>query len=167
MKYFTLEELCYSDEAIKLGIDNTPSEEQKQHIIDFVETLLDDLREDWSKYCRDNDIKGKHSIIITSGVRTKKLNDAVGGSKTSAHNYGYAVDMVPANKKLKDFQEFCIKWLKSKEFDQFISEEENHLDIPKWIHLGWKRGNGDQRRQFLFSRDKKYYVIPKRRLQIP
>lgn len=167
MKYFTLEELCHSDEAIKLGIDNTPTEEQKQNITDFVETLLDDLREDWSKYCRDNDIKGKHSIIITSGIRTKKLNDAVGGSKTSAHNYGYAVDMVPTNKKLKDFQEFCIKWLKFKEFDQFISEEENYLDIPKWIHLGWKRGNGEQRRQFLYSRGGKYYAIPKRRLQMP
>lgn len=167
MKYFTLEELCHSDEAVKLGIDNTPTEEQKQNITDFVEALLDDLREDWSKYCRDNDIKGKHSIIITSGIRTKKLNDAVGGSKTSAHNYGYAVDMVPANKKLKDFQEFCIKWLKFKDFDQFISEEENHLDIPKWIHLGWKRGNGEQRRQFLYSRSNKYYAIPKRRLQMP
>ena len=47
MKYFTLQEFIKSDTAIRLGIDNSPSEIQQKNVIEMVENLLDPLREAW------------------------------------------------------------------------------------------------------------------------
>ena len=41
MKYFSIDELCHSDKAIALGIDNTPNDEIKSHLVQLVEELLD------------------------------------------------------------------------------------------------------------------------------
>jgi hypothetical protein len=45
MKYFTIEELCQSETAEALEIDNTPSEEVKENLTFFTEKILDPLRE--------------------------------------------------------------------------------------------------------------------------
>jgi hypothetical protein len=45
MKYFTIKELCKSDTARKLKIDNTPSQEVVENLTFFVEKILDPLRE--------------------------------------------------------------------------------------------------------------------------
>lgn len=44
MKYFTIKELCESETAERLGIDNTPSEEVVKNLTYFVEKILDPLR---------------------------------------------------------------------------------------------------------------------------
>jgi hypothetical protein len=46
MKYFTIEELCQSETAEKLKIDNTPSEEIIEHLTLLIDCLLDPLREE-------------------------------------------------------------------------------------------------------------------------
>ena len=157
MKYFTLQEFIESATAKKLGIDNTPTEEQKNNVIEFVENLLDPLREAWGNYCKENNL-GTGALKISSGIRCKALNEAVGGSKTSAHYRGYAADIVPYNGKLKDFKDFCISFLKDKQFDQFISEDE-HNGIPDWIHIGYKNNLNKQRKQFMYMINNKYYTI--------
>jgi hypothetical protein len=45
MKYFTIEELCQSETADKLKIDNTPSKEIIEHLTLLIDCLLDPLRE--------------------------------------------------------------------------------------------------------------------------
>ena len=45
MKYFTIEELCQSETAERLKIDNTPSEEITSNLTYFVNRILDPLRE--------------------------------------------------------------------------------------------------------------------------
>lgn len=159
MKYFTLNEFIKSDTATRLGIDNTPTEYQKANVKELVENLLDPLREDWAIYCRANAL-GTPAIRVGSGIRSKKLNEAVGGSKTSAHYHGWAADLVPLNGRLDHFKKFCFDWLQDKDFDQMISEDENSRGIPSWLHIGYKRGNGDQRRQFLYMKNGKYYYLP-------
>ena len=158
MKYFTLSEFTKSDTATKLGIDNTPTEYQKNNIIEFVEKLLDPLRGAWAEYCKENKL-GAPSIRVTSGIRSEALNKAVGGSKTSAHYHGYAADLVPYNGRLDHFKKFCITWLFDKNFDQIISEDEDENCIPSWIHIGYKRGNGEQRTQCLYMKNGKYYTL--------
>ena len=159
MKYFTLNEFIKSDTAARLGIDNTPTEYQKANVKELVENLLDPLREDWAVYCRLNSL-GNPAIRVGSGIRSKKLNEAVGGSKTSAHYHGWAADLVPLNDRLDHFKKFCFDWLQDKDFDQMISEDENSRGIPSWLHIGYKRGNGDQRKQFLYMKNGKYYYLP-------
>lgn len=159
MKYFTIDEFTKSDTADVLGINNTPTQWQKDHIKELVENLLDPLREDWGKYCKQHGL-GTAAIYITSGVRSESLNKAIGGSKTSAHYTGYAADLVPCNKQLAHFKKFCIDWLFDKDFDQFISEDEEWNNrVPRWIHIGYKNIAGKQRRQFMYMVNDKYYTL--------
>lgn len=43
--YFTIDELCQSDTADRLGIDNSPSEEIKEHLQELID-FLNPIRED-------------------------------------------------------------------------------------------------------------------------
>lgn len=47
MKYFTIEELVRSDTAKKLRINNSPSEKIEFNLREFIEKILDPIREDW------------------------------------------------------------------------------------------------------------------------
>lgn len=113
MKHFTISELTHSTKARELHIDNTPfSYEVVNNLTDLVNNLLDPIREAWNA-----------PMIITSGYRSDALNKAVGGSKTSAHRYGLAVDVVPEN--MADFDKFAAfvkDYIKDKEYDQLILE---------------------------------------------
>lgn len=140
MKYFTLKECTYSATAEAKGIDNTPSAEHKAHIVESIETLVDQLREAWEVHCHQAGL-GIVGITISSGYRSPALNAAVHGSATSAHCYGYAFDLVPANGKMLEFKRFCRDFLTNYtecSFDQLISEKENKSGVPNWMHVGYK-----------------------------
>ena len=148
MKHFTMVEMTRSATARKLGFDNTPSAEHAANIEMLVAQLLDPLREAWAVRCA-NEHWGTPALNVTSGYRGPAVNQAVGGSQTSAHCVGYAADLVPANGRLAEFKGFCRDYLKGRPFDQMISEDENAAGIPRWIHIGYKNPQGGQRRQLL------------------
>ena len=108
MKYFTISELTYSSRARELHIDNTPfSYTIIENLTQLIETLVDPIREAWGA-----------PIIITSGYRSDTLNRAVGGSKTSEHRFGLAVDVVPKNTAdIDEFAAFVKDYLKDKDYD--------------------------------------------------
>lgn len=155
MKYFTLKECIYSATAEAKGIDNTPSAEHKAHIVESIETLVVPLREAWGNHCRENKL-GIVGINISSGYRSPALNAAVHGVKTSAHCYGYAFDLVPANGQMIEFKHFCRNFLSNHLFDQLISEKENKNGVPSWMHVGYKHPDGGQRGEFLSMIGGKY-----------
>lgn len=126
-------ELCHSDTADMNHIDNTPSEEIKEHLEELME-FLDELRKEWGS-----------PIRITSGYRCPQLNKKVGGSATSAHMIGYAVDMQPIKRPFKDFVEFVKNYLSDKEYDQLLMETSSKG--TKWVHLGLYNQKGEQRKQ--------------------
>ena len=129
--YFTIKELCESDTAKKYGIDNTPDltiTSHPQQLINF----LNPLREAWGS-----------AIKVTSGYRCKRLNDMVGGSKTSSHMIGYGVDLVPANRKMDVFKKFIVDYMKIRIFDQCIIEKSGKTE---WIHIGLYNTKGQQRK---------------------
>ena len=138
MQYFTIEELCKSETAQKLKIDNTPSDQIVYNLTLLVECLLDPLREAWGS-----------PILVNSGYRCPVLNKAVGGAKTSAHLCGFAVDIIPKNGKMREFQKFVIDFLKDKFWDQCILEQSGNTE---WIHLSLFSSTTKQRRQ-IFSLD--------------
>ena len=139
MKYFTIEELCYSETAEKFNIDNTPSEDIKSNLVYFTEKILDPLREAWGS-----------AILVNSGFRCHLLNKAVGGSKTSAHKLGWAVDLRPKNGKIEEFKKFVVEFFKGRMWDQIILETDGDAI---WVHIGLFNGSGKQRRQ-IFSIEK-------------
>lgn len=139
MKYFSIKELTYSDTAIELGIDNTPNQEVKEHLIQLIEELLDPLRNAWGS-----------GIKVTSGYRCARLNRALkGSSPTSAHLAGFAADLVPCNGDITGFKRFVVRWLKENniQFDQCLCETNSRGS--QWVHLGLKGSNNRQRKQFL------------------
>lgn len=159
MKYFTLKECINSDTAEKKGIDNTPTPEIEAHIVESVETLLDPLREAWETHCKQNGL-GVASIGISSGYRCPQLNKAVGGSTTSAHCHGYAFDLIPMNRHMREFKRFCREFLTGRAFDQLISEGEDDNGMPSWMHVGYKHPDGKrQRGQYLSMIHGKYYPM--------
>jgi putative chitinase len=158
MKYFALYEFVRSSKADELGIDNIPTQYQIDNCKELVDNLLDPLREAWSERCKLRHL-GTPALYISSGIRSEELNKAVGGSKTSAHYHGWAADIIPINGNLKEFKRFCIEFLQDKQFDQFISENENQDNIPEWIHIGYKNGAGKQRHQFMYMKNNKYYYL--------
>lgn len=158
MKYFTVEGCTRSGTAEAKGIDNTPCAEHEEHIKESIETLIDPLREAWGQYCGNAGL-GSPGIRVSSGYRGPKLNKAVGGSKTSAHCYGYAFDLTPVNGKKLEFKCFCREFLSHCPFDQLISEMENENGVPSWMHVGYKHPDGRQRRQFLSMINGSYFAM--------
>lgn len=147
MKYFSIKELTNSETAKRRGIPNVPSANEIKHLTELIENILDPLREAWGS-----------PIKISSGFRSVLLNKAVGGSTTSAHNAGYAADMVPANGKITEFKQFVMDWLKKNniKFDQYINE---FSGSSQWVHVAIKNRAGEQRKQYLMFKNGKYTKI--------
>lgn len=82
-EHFTREELEFSQNAVRLGIDNRIPEEL-MHNAFFLAAFMEQIRV----------ILGS-PLIISSGYRCQELNAATGGSsKTSAHMSALACDFV-------------------------------------------------------------------------
>lgn len=145
-KYFTFSEFTKSSTAKKLGIDNTPTDEYIQDNIIELMRVLDGVREAWTVKCK-KEYWGNPSIIVNSGYRCDALNDAIGGSKTSAHSIGAAADIEPANGKNREFLRFIEQYLLDNHipFDQLVNEKPVN-GVPSWIHIGLKNRDGKQRR---------------------
>ena len=129
--YFTIAELCESETATKYNIDNTPDPIITSHLQQLI-NFLNPLREAWGS-----------AIKVSSGYRCDKLNQFVGGSKTSSHLIGYGVDLVPLNGKMDDFKKFIVDYMKIRMFDQCIIEKSGKTE---WIHIGLYNNKGQQRR---------------------
>lgn len=147
-KNIRLSELTLSPTAQRLGIDNTPNENIKQNLIESCTNLWQPTR----------DLLGV-AMSISSGYRSPALNKAVGGSPTSAHCYGRAIDFTaPKFGSPRKIVEFLAKELPKHgvKFDQII------LEFDRWIHLGYKSPNGEQRGQVLTAKKvngkTKYFV---------
>lgn len=147
MRYFTIKEFTDSYTANAHGIDNTPNDKIKERIIEFIETLLDPLREAWGEYCKKTFKGSSKALRVSSGYRCSRLNQLIGGSTTSAHMTGYAVDLVPYNGQTRAFFNFCKDYLADKDFDQLILESNSKGSI--WVHIGYKNNADQQRGQVL------------------
>ena len=132
MKFFSITELVRSNTAKRLGIDNTPSDEIKDHLTLFIERVLDPIREDWGS-----------PIMVSSGYRCPVLNKAVGGAKTSGHQYGYCADL-QVKCDLRKFSHFVKDWMMmhNMKWDELIWEKSGGVT---WLHFCWIGKDGKQR----------------------
>jgi hypothetical protein len=129
-KYVNLSEVVASVTAKRNGINNTPNESQKEALKLVCETVFDKVREHFNV-----------PIHISSGFRCEKLNTLVGGSKTSQHRLGEALDIDAdrygqiTNKQIFDYIRENLH------FDQLIWEFGTDKN-PEWIHVSYKpKGN--------------------------
>lgn len=146
-KYFTVEECCVSASYPKLV--EVPEEGSSIYKnIQYMIERLDIIREKWGG-----------PIIVTSGFRNNLLNQAVGGSKTSAHVVGLAADIHP--KKGDIMQLAALIASMPMDFDQLILEKvttkNGEITNCQWLHVGYSRTRN--RRQILAWNGKQYIPV--------
>lgn len=124
MKYFTIAELCKSETADQLGIDNRCKKEHVANMTALVNNVLDPLREAYGK-----------PIRVNSGFRCPALNKAVKGSDTSDHMTGRAADITGGSPKENKKLFYMIQSL-GLPFKQLIDEKNF-----SWIHVSYDDGN--------------------------
>lgn len=129
MKFFSIQELCRSNTAVRLGINNSPSELIRTNLEALVERVLDPLRAAWGA-----------PIIVTSGYRCPALNKAVGGAASSQHMKGMAADIHTLSDSRADNMRLLRLLLNSGIIvDQVIAENVDAQHRPDWIHVSYNR----------------------------
>ena len=123
-KHISYKEGVYSITATRRGINNTPNDEQLSNMELIAEEVFEPLR-----------VYVGGPIKINSFFRSPDLNTAIGGSKTSQHCKGQAMDIDDTFGKMTNAEMY--HWIKDNlDFDQMIWEfgdDEN----PNWVHISW------------------------------
>jgi hypothetical protein len=133
-KSFTLNELTKSQEATRLGIENTPNEEHIENLKILCEKILQPLRDYYGM-----------PVSVSSGYRSAALCEAVGSSSKSQHTKGQAADFEIFGIANKDVADFIVQNL---DYDQCILEFWNENDPNSgWVHCSY--AYGANRRQYL------------------
>jgi zinc D-Ala-D-Ala carboxypeptidase len=125
-KHISFDEATVSNTAIRFGIENNPSDIQLACMKLVAEKCFEPLRTWYNK-----------PIKVNSFFRCESLNAKVGGSKTSQHVKGEAIDLSGGNKEEnKKLFDWCKENL---EFDQLINE----YDFT-WVHISYTVKNRKQ-----------------------
>ena len=124
-KNLSLSEMTKSTTAKRRGIDNSPTEEHIENMKVLAENIFQPIREHFGV-----------PFSISSGYRSEALNKAIGGSKTSQHSKGLAID-IDRDYNFDPNNAQVFHYIKDHlNFDQLIWEfgtEEN----PSWVHVSY------------------------------
>jgi len=148
-KHISDKEGVYSITAIRRGLNNTPTKIHLNNMKELAEQVFEPLRE-W--------VGGP--IRVNSFYRGEELNKAIGGSSTSQHCKGQAMDIDDTRCKKTNAEMF--KWIKENlNFDQIIWEFGNDKN-PDWIHVSYVDEVNNRNRCLKAYKDKgktKYAII--------
>ena len=137
-------EVIKSTTAKRCGINNEPTIEHLENLKAIAVNIFQPTRNYFKK-----------PICVTSGYRSEALNERIGGSKTSQHSKGEALDL--------DAQAFG--GLTNKELFNYISEHTDFDQLiwefgteeePDWVHVSYvKEGNNRGQRLVAYKKDNK------------
>ena len=134
-KNLSLAEVMRSETAKRKGISNMPTPEHIENFKLLAENVFQPIREHFGV-----------PIHISSGYRSKALNTAVGGSLSSQHCSGEAIDIDMDGTSVTNAQIF--NYIKDNlNFDQMIWEFGTDTN-PDWVHVSYE-STGKQRKQIL------------------
>lgn len=136
-EHLDLSEVIRSESAKRNGISNMPTPE---HIANFkllAENIFEPIRNHF-----------RVPIIISSGYRSKELNACIGGSATSQHCTGEAIDIDMDGSPHGVTNKMVFDYIKDNlNFDQLIYEF-GDANNPDWVHVSYE-STGKQRKQVL------------------
>jgi zinc D-Ala-D-Ala carboxypeptidase len=136
-KHLSLAEVSRSETAKRRGINNTPSGEHLENFKKLAENIFEPIREHFGV-----------PIHISSGYRSKELNAAIGGSATSQHCSGEAIDIDMDGSASGITNAQVFNFIKDNlNFDQLIWEFGSSTN-PDWVHVSYET-TGKQRKQIL------------------
>ena len=122
--HITYAEAIHSETAKRKSIDNTPNPNQIEAMKLLAEKVFQPLRE-W--------VGGP--IKVNSFFRSAELNEAIGGSKTSQHCKGQAIDIDDVYGYKTNSEMY--HWIKENlSFDQMIWEFGTDTQ-PNWVHVSY------------------------------
>jgi len=120
--YFTQDELTASDYAARYGMNNEPDQR-----------ALENLRYTALQLDRVRALLGV-PVLVSSGYRSPRVNEAVGGSKRSQHMLGQAVDLIaPSFGSPRAVARLIME--SHIPFDQLI------LEYGRWVHISFTQHN--------------------------
>jgi len=147
--HISYKEGIYSTTALRKDIDNTPNDEQLKNMETIAEEVFEPLR-----------LYVGGPIKINSFFRSAKLNTAIGGSKTSQHCKGQAMDIDDTFGRMSNAEMY--HWIKENlDFDQMIWEFGDD-DNPDWVHISYASEDENRNRCLKAYRENgktKYMVI--------
>ena len=134
----SLAEVTRSETAKRRGISNMPTPEHIENFKKLAANIFQPIRELFGK-----------PILISSGYRSAELNKAIGGSLSSQHCSGEAIDIDMdgtdiTNKQIFDYIKDNLN------FDQLIWEFGTDAN-PDWVHVSFA-SNRSQRKQILVAK---------------
>lgn len=131
-KYISYEEATKSQTAIRNKIENKPNTDELNKMKLVASKVFDKVREHFGI-----------PLKVSSFYRCRKLNTAVGGSATSQHMTGEAIDIDADGSSITNAQVF--DYIKNNlDFDQLIWEFGDKKN-PAWVHVSYKsKGNRKQ-----------------------
>lgn len=129
-KYFTLEELIRTSPANEaklkaLSLNNLPNAAVVTNLTTLAKVVLDPVREF---------IGGP--LAVTSGYRSPKLNEIIGGAPASQHMVGCAVDVDAHVHKVGTNAQIFWCVINRLDFDQVIWEFGTDQE-PDWVHISY------------------------------
>jgi hypothetical protein len=134
----SLAEVTRSETAKRRGISNMPTPEHIENFKKLAINIFQPIREHFGK-----------PIIISSGYRSAELNKAIGGSLSSQHSSGEAIDIDMDGTDITNAQIF--NYIKDNlNFDQMIWEFGTDTN-PDWVHVSFA-SNRSQRKQILVAK---------------
>ena len=135
-KHITYKEATRSVTALRLGIENKPSEYELQNMELIAEKVFEPLREA---------VNGP--IKINSFYRCEELNKAIGGSSRSQHCQGRAIDIDDVYGYVSNsYMYYYIK--DNLDFDQLIWEFGTDTE-PDWVHVSYVDSDSNRKRCLL------------------
>lgn len=130
--HISLKEAIRSNTAKRLGIDNMPDNETLVTMQVTAQHLFEPLRNHFNE-----------PIYISSFYRCEELNKAIGGSASSQHCKGEAIDIDDVYSKVTNADFF--NYIKDRlEFDQLIWEFGDD-ESPDWVHVSYSLGKNRMR----------------------
>jgi zinc D-Ala-D-Ala carboxypeptidase len=146
-EHISLKEGIRSNTAERLGINNMPDNETLITMQVTAQHIFEPLRN-----------KFNEPIYISSFYRSPELNTAIGGSTTSRHCLGEAIDIDDVYSKATnaDFFNYINDHL---EFDQLIWEFGND-ESPSWVHVSYSLGNNRMKTLRAIKENGKTKYIP-------
>ena len=126
-KNLSLAEVVRSESAKRRGINNMPTAEHLENLKELALNVFQPIRDHF-----------KAPIHVSSGYRSRILNNAVNGAAKSQHCLGQALDIDVDGTSITNKQVF--EYIKENlDFDQLIWEFGNDLN-PDWVHVSFNKG---------------------------
>jgi hypothetical protein len=136
-EHLNLSEVTRSETAKRRGISNEPTPEHLENFKKLAENIFEPIRKHFGK-----------PIHLSSGYRSKALNAAIGGSASSQHCKGEAIDIDMDGSSNGVTNKMVFDYIKANlNFDQLIWEF-GTKDNPDWVHVSYET-TGKQRKQVL------------------